>query len=87
MKKSKYTESQIFSILKEVESGIAVPEVCRKHGLSQATIYNWRAKFGGMDVSLMKRMRELEDENTRLNRMYANVAMDNEVLKEALEKK
>ena len=64
-----------------------MPEVCRKHGLSQATIYNWRAKFGGMDVSLMKRMRELEDENTRLNRMYANVAMDNEVLKEALEKK
>lgn len=87
MKKSKYTESQIFAILKEVESGISIPDICRKHGLSQATIYNWRAKFGGMDVSLMKRMRELEEENSRLKRMYANMAMDNEVLKEALEKK
>lgn len=87
MKKSKYTESQIFNILKQAESGIKVPDICREHGISQATFYKWRAKFSGMDVSLMKRMRELEEENARLKRMYANVQMDKEILAEALEKK
>lgn len=87
MKKSKFTESQIFNILKQAESGIKVPDICREHGISQGTFYKWRAKFSGMDVSLMKRMRELEEENARLKRMYADVQMDKEILAEALEKK
>lgn len=87
MKKSKFTESQIFNILKQAESGVKVPDLCREHGISHGTFYKWRAKFSGMDVSLMKRMRELEEENARLKRMYANVQMDKEVLTEALEKK
>ncbi len=87
MKKSKFTENQIFNILKQAESGQKVPDLCREHGISNATFYKWRSKFGGMDASMMKRLRELEDENHRLKRMYANAAMDNEVLKEALQKK
>lgn len=87
MKKSRFTESQIFNILKEAESGVKVPDVCRKHGVSDATFYKWRTKYGGMDASMVKRLRELEEENLRLKRMYANAQMDNEVLKEALEKK
>lgn len=87
MKKSKFTENQIFNILKQAESGQKVPDLCREHGISQATFYKWRSKFGGMDASMMKRLRELEEENHRLKRMYANAAMDNEVLKEALQKK
>jgi putative transposase len=87
MKKSRFTESQIFNILKEAENGVKVPDVCRKHGVSDATFYKWRTKYGGMDASMVKRLRELEEENSRLKRMYANAQMDNEVLKEALEKK
>jgi putative transposase len=87
MKKSKFTESQIFNMLKQAESGLAVVDICREHGVSAATFYKWKAKYGGMDTSMMKRLRELEDENYRLKRMYANAQMDNEVLKEALEKK
>lgn len=87
MKKSKFTESQIISILRDAEHGAKVPELCRKHGMSDATFYKWRAKYGGMDTSMVKRLRELEHENFRLKRMYANAQMDNEVLKEALEKK
>lgn len=86
MKKSRFTEAQIFNILKQAESGIPVIEICREHGLGNATFYKWRAKFGGMDTSMMKRLRELEDENNRLKRMYANSQMDNEILKEALKK-
>ena len=84
MKKSRYTESQIFQILKEAESGIAVPELCRKHGMSDASFYKWRAKYGGMDTSMMKRMKELEEENRRLKKMYAESKMDAEILREAL---
>lgn len=87
MKKSKFTESQIFNILKQAESGIKVSDLCREHGISQATVYKWRGKYGGMDPSMMKRLRELEAENHRLKRMYADTAMDNEILKESLEKK
>src|SRR6476660_8666293 len=76
MKKARYTESQIFKILKEAESGIAVPELCRKHGMSDASFYKWRAKYGGMDVSNMTRLRELEEENKRLKTMYAESRMD-----------
>ena len=71
MKTSKYTDTQILSILKQNEQGVSVAELCREHGMSDATFYKWRAKFGGMDTSLMKRMKELEDENRRLKQMYA----------------
>jgi putative transposase len=87
MKKSKFTESQIFNMLKQAESGLSVADICREHGISGATFYKWKAKYGGMDNSMMKRLRELEEENYRLKRMYANAQMDNELLKEALTKK
>lgn len=87
MRKSKFSESQIAAILKEAEAGVAVPELSRKHGVSPATIYQWRSKYGGMAVSDMHRLRELEAENARLKRMYADVSMDNSVLREALTKK
>jgi putative transposase len=87
MKKSRFTESQIISILKEAESGVPVAELCRKHGISSATFYNWRAKYGGMDVSMMKRMKELEEENRRLKKMYAEEKLKAEIIQEAMEKK
>lgn len=87
MKKSRYTDSQILSILKQNEAGTPVPELCREHGMSNATFYKWRSKFGGMDASLMKRMKELEDENRRLKKMYAEEKLKAEIVKEALEKK
>ena len=87
MKKSRFSESQIFSILKEAEAGIPVAELCRKHGMSDASFYKWRAKYGGMDVSMMTRMRELEEENRRLKKMYAESQMDAEILREAMAKK
>jgi putative transposase len=87
MKKSRFTASQIFSILKEAETGIPVAELCRKHGMSDASFYKWRAKYGGMDVSLLTRMKELEEENRRLKKMYAESKMDAEILREAMAKK
>jgi putative transposase len=87
MKKSRYTESQVFQILKEAETGVAVPELCRKHGMSSATFYKWRAKFGGMDASSMKRLKELEEENARLKRMYAEEKLKAEIVSEAMRKK
>ena len=87
MKKSRYTESQIFQILKESEAGVPVPELCRKHGMSSASFYKWRAKYGGMDVSSMKRLKELEEENARLKKMYAEEKLKAEMVAEALEKK
>ena len=87
MKKSKFSDSQIISILKQAESGTPVPDLCREHGISNATFYKWRAKFGGMDVSLMARMKELEDENRRLKKMYAEERIKAEIRKEALEGK
>lgn len=87
MKKTRYTESQIFQILKEAESGVPVPELCRKHGMSDASFYKWRAKYGGMDASNMTRLRELEEENRRLKKMYAESRMDIEILREAMTKK
>ena len=71
MKTSRFTDSQIMQILKQAEAGSPVPKLCREHGMSTATFYKWRAKFGGMDASLMTRMKELEDENRRLKKMYA----------------
>jgi len=87
MKKSRYTESQIFQVLKEAESGVPVAELCRKHGMSDATFYKWRAKFGGMDTSSMKRLKELEEENARLKKMYAEEKLKAEIIQEAMEKK
>lgn len=86
MKRSKFSDSQILSILKEAESGICVPDLCRTHGMSDATFYKWRAKFGGMDASMMKRMKELEEENRRLKKMYAEEKLKAEIIKEAMEK-
>lgn len=87
MKQSRYTESQIFQILKQAETGIAVPELCREHGMSSATFYQWRAKYGGMDTAMMKRLKELELENRRLKKMYAEERIKAEIRKEALEGK
>ena len=82
MKTSRFTDSQILAILKQAEGGLPVPELCREHGMSSATFYKWRAKFGGMDASLMKRMKELEDENRRLKKMYAEERLVSEIRKE-----
>lgn len=87
MRKSKFTESQIAGILQEAEAGMAVADVARKHGISAATFYQWRSRYGGMSVSDMQRLRELELENARLKRMYADLSLDHAVLKEALTKK
>lgn len=86
MKRTKFSESQIFDMLKQAEAGVAAAELCREYGVSAATFYKWKAKYSGMDTSMMKRLRELEDENLRLKRMYANAQMDNEILKETLKK-
>ena len=87
MKKSRFTDSQILSILKQAEGGSPVPELCREHGISSATFYKWRSKYGGMDASLMRRMKELEDENRRLKKMYAEERLKAEMVQEALAKK
>jgi putative transposase len=87
MKKSRFSDTQILSILKQAENGIPVPEICREHGISSATFYNWRSKYGGMDASLMKRLKELEEENRRLKKMYAEERLKAEIVQEALEKK
>jgi putative transposase len=87
MKRSRFTEEQIISILREQESGAAVAEVCRRHGVSSATFYKWKAKFGGMDVSDARRLKTLEGENARLKRMLADAMLDNAALKDLLGKK
>lgn len=87
MKRSKFSDSQILSIIKRVEAGQVVPDICREHGISSATFYKWRAKYGGMDVSMMSRLKELEAENSRLKKMYAEERLKAEILKEAIEKK
>lgn len=87
MKKSRFTDSQIIAVLKQAEAGTPVPELCRSHGISSATFYKWRSKYGGMDASMMSRLKELEDENRRLKKMYAEAQMSADILKEALSKK
>ena len=86
MKKSRFTESQIVNILKEAESGVALEDLSRQHGFSKATFYKWKAKYGGMSASEVKRMMELEEENRRLKQMYANLSLEHEVLKDIIEK-
>ena len=87
MKKSKFSESQIVNILKEAEAGVSVEDLSRQHGFSKASFYKWKAKYGGMSISEVKRMKELEEENSRLKRMYANLAMELDTAKYIIEKK
>ena len=87
MKKSRFTESQIVAILKEGEAGVAVAQITRKHGISAATYYHWKSKYGGAAVSELKRLRELEAENTKLKRMYADLALENTAIKDVLSRK
>ena len=87
MKKSRFTETQIMAVLRQAEGGMPVPDLCREHGISTASFYKWRAKYGGMDASMMSQMKALEEENRRLKRMYADLSMQADLLKEALGKK
>lgn len=87
MKRSRFTETQILSILKAADAGLSVKEVCRQHGISDATFYNWKSKYGGMSASELKRLREIEEENAKLKRMYADLALENTALKDLIEKK
>jgi putative transposase len=86
MKTSRYTEAQIIAILRQAEGGVPVSELCREHGMSDASFYKWRAKYGGMDASMVSQMKAIEAENRRLKRMYADLSMQNDLLKEALGK-
>ena len=87
MKKSRFSSNQIIKILKEFEGGKPIHEVCRTHGISQGTLYNWRKRYGGMEASEIKRVKELEAENAKLKRMYAELALDHEMAKEVISKK
>ena len=87
MRKSRFTDAQIMGILRQAESGLAMAEVCREHGISSATFYKWRSKYGGMDTPMISEMKGIEDENRRLKKMFAELSMQNELLKEALGKK
>lgn len=87
MKKSKFSEHQVIQILKQGEAGMKVADICREHGISPATYYKWKAKYGGMEASDVKRLQALEAENRRLKQMYAELSLDHQILKELLEKK
>jgi len=87
MKKPRFTESQIVSPLKEADARLQVRDICRKHGISDATYYNWKAKYGGLDASELKRLKELDAENAKLRRMYADLALENPAMKDLITKK
>jgi putative transposase len=87
MKKSRFTETQIVSILKQYDGGTSAADLCREHGISPATLYNWKAKYGGLEASQLKRIKELEEENNKLKRMYADVSIQRDALKDLIEKK
>ena len=84
MKNGRYSDAQIMAVLKQAEGGVPVSELCREHGMSSASFYKWRAKFGGMDASMISEMKDMAEENRRLKRMYAEMSMQNDLLKEAL---
>ena len=87
MKTRRYSDAQILSILRQADGGVPVADLCREHGMSSASFYKWRAKFGGMDASMISQMKSIEEENRRLKKMFAELSMQNELLKEALGKK
>lgn len=87
MKKSRFSEEKIIAVLKQAEAGVKVSELVRKHGISDATFYNWKAKYGGLDVSQLRRLRELEGENAKLKSMYAELSLSHRALQDAVEKK
>jgi putative transposase len=87
MRRSRFTESQIVAVLKQVEGGRAVKDVCRESGISENTYYNWKSKYGGMEISDIRKMKELLEENSRLKQMYADLSLENRILKDAIEKK
>jgi putative transposase len=87
MKKSRFSDAEIMSILRQAEGGVPVSDLCREHGMSSASFYKWRSKYGGMDASMMSELKSMADENRRLKKMYAEMSMQNELLKEALGKK
>lgn len=87
MKKTRFTEAQIIGILNEQEQGVKVSDLCRKHGISDATFYNWKSKYGGMKVDELKRLRELEQENARLKKIIANQSLDIDIMKDVISKK
>lgn len=87
MKKTRFTEHQIISILKQHEAGIKAQDICRENGISQATFFNWKAKYGGLDAKQLRRLKELEEENSRLKRMYADLSLIHTAFKDAVEKK
>src|SRR5688572_4719316 len=86
MKKSRFSEEKIISILREADAGVKVAELARKHGISPATYYQWKSKYGGLDVSQLRRLKELETENARLKKMYAELSLNHEAFKDAVEK-
>jgi putative transposase len=87
MKKARFTESQIVAILKQYDAGKTAETLCREHKISKATLYNWRKKYNGMDTQQLRKLKDLEDENKRLKRMFADLSLDHQLLKEVLEKK
>ena len=87
MKMTRFSETQIIRILKEHEAGKETKDICREYGIARGTFYNWKKKYGGMDAGQLKRLKEIEDENKRLKRMYADISLDHQLLKEVLEKK
>jgi putative transposase len=87
MKKSRFTETQIVSILNESDAGVTVGDICRKHNISPATYYKWKSKYGGLAASELKRLKDLERENARLKKMYADLSLENEALKDLISKK
>ncbi len=87
MKKSRFSEEKIIAVLRQAEAGVKVSELVRKHGISEATFYNWKAKYGGLDVSQLRRLKELEGENARLKKMFAELSLAHHALQDAVEKK